>query len=171
VRLGWCWEGGGCGGGGGGIIRCPRHVVAAVVCARSPCATSACLTPAACHPRHPHTPHRYFLRGSLPWQGLQAATKKQKYEKISEKKMKTSFESLCKGFPTEFVTYFQYVRSARARVCGGGGGSVRLDRGKAQQHERSHSHAAAAADAAVHSLPPPCTPHTRPAAPCQVAAL
>lgn len=53
---------------------------------------------------------RYFLRGSLPWQGLQAATKKQKYEKISEKKMKTSFESLCKGFPQEFVTYFQYVR-------------------------------------------------------------
>jgi len=34
----------------------------------------------------------YFLRGSLPWQGLQAATKKQKYEKISEKKMKTPFE-------------------------------------------------------------------------------
>ena len=34
----------------------------------------------------------YFLRGSLPWQGLQAQTKKQKYEKISEKKMKTPFE-------------------------------------------------------------------------------
>ncbi|KAF6251528.1 ser/thr kinase [Scenedesmus sp. NREL 46B-D3] len=55
----------------------------------------------------------YFLRGSLPWQGLQAATKKQKYEKISEKKSKTAFESLCKGFPQEFVTYFQYVRSLR----------------------------------------------------------
>ncbi|GBF96098.1 casein kinase [Raphidocelis subcapitata] len=55
----------------------------------------------------------YFLRGSLPWQGLQAATKKQKYEKISEKKMKTPFESLCKGFPQEFVLYFQCVRSLR----------------------------------------------------------
>ncbi|KAJ9505679.1 hypothetical protein QJQ45_024141 [Haematococcus lacustris] len=55
----------------------------------------------------------YFLRGSLPWQGLQAATKKQKYEKISEKKMKTSFESLCKGLPQEFITYFTYVRSLR----------------------------------------------------------
>ena len=31
-------------------------------------------------------------RGSLPWQGLKAATKKQKYEKISEKKMSTPVE-------------------------------------------------------------------------------
>eukprot|EP00887_Chlorella_sp_A99_P006839 scaffold2.g6839.t1 len=55
----------------------------------------------------------YFLRGSLPWQGLKAATKKQKYEKISEKKMATPTEVLCKGFPTEYVVYFQYVRSLR----------------------------------------------------------
>lgn len=55
----------------------------------------------------------YFLRGSLPWQGLKAATKKQKYEKISEKKMVTAIEILCRGFPTEFVTYFQYCRSLR----------------------------------------------------------
>jgi len=34
----------------------------------------------------------YFLRGSLPWQGMKAATKKQKYEKISEKKMSTPIE-------------------------------------------------------------------------------
>ena len=39
----------------------------------------------------------YFNRGSLPWQGLKAATKKQKYEKISEKKMSTMVEVLCKG--------------------------------------------------------------------------
>jgi len=55
----------------------------------------------------------YFLRGSLPWQGLKAATKKQKYEKISEKKMTTPIEVLCKGYPPEFVTYFQVVRSLR----------------------------------------------------------
>jgi serine/threonine protein kinase len=34
----------------------------------------------------------YFIRGSLPWQGLKAGTKKQKYEKISEKKMLTPVE-------------------------------------------------------------------------------
>jgi hypothetical protein len=31
---------------------------------------------------------------SLPWQGLKAGTKKQKYDKISEKKMLTSAEVL-----------------------------------------------------------------------------
>jgi len=34
----------------------------------------------------------YFLRGSLPWQGLKAATKKQKYDRIMEKKMTTPTE-------------------------------------------------------------------------------
>eukprot|EP00249_Psilotum_nudum_P022075 c28364_g1_i1 orf=300-1292(+) len=53
----------------------------------------------------------YFLRGSLPWQGLKAATKKQKYEKISEKKMVTPIEVLCKGYPSEFASYFHYCRS------------------------------------------------------------
>lgn len=38
----------------------------------------------------------YFCRGSLPWQGLKAATKKQKYDRIMEKKMTTSTESLCR---------------------------------------------------------------------------
>ncbi|KAL6883260.1 hypothetical protein ACP4OV_010674 [Aristida adscensionis] len=55
----------------------------------------------------------YFLRGSLPWQGLKAGTKKQKYDKISEKKMLTSAEVLCKSFPSEFVSYFHYCRSLR----------------------------------------------------------
>ncbi|XP_041002208.1 casein kinase 1-like protein 2 isoform X1 [Juglans microcarpa x Juglans regia] len=55
----------------------------------------------------------YFLRGSLPWQGLKAGTKKQKYEKISEKKVSTSTEALCRSYPTEFASYFHYCRSLR----------------------------------------------------------
>ncbi|XP_019760178.1 casein kinase I isoform X1 [Dendroctonus ponderosae] len=55
----------------------------------------------------------YFNRGCLPWQGLKAATKKQKYEKISEKKMSTPVEVLCKGFPAEFSMYLNYCRGLR----------------------------------------------------------
>lgn len=55
----------------------------------------------------------YFNRGSLPWQGLKAQTKRQKYERISEKKMATGVEELCKGFPIEFSNYLGYCRSLR----------------------------------------------------------
>ena len=81
----------------------------------------------------------YFIRGSLPWQGLKANTKKQKYERIMDRKMSTSTEQLCKGFPctwfsrslisarsltgarsprpsrsaAEFRSYFEYCRSLR----------------------------------------------------------
>ena len=69
----------------------------------------------------------YFLRGSLPWQGLKAATNKQKYEKIGEKKQITPIKELTEGFPgvsslsfrptfdtnhnaEEFGIYLNYVR-------------------------------------------------------------
>ena len=55
----------------------------------------------------------YFNRGSLPWQNLKAATKKQKYEKISEKKMSTPIEVLCKSYPAEFSMYLNYTRGLR----------------------------------------------------------
>jgi casein kinase I family protein HRR25 len=55
----------------------------------------------------------YFCRGSLPWQGLKAATKKQKYDRIMEKKMTTPTEVLCRGFPNEFAIYLNYTRSLR----------------------------------------------------------
>ncbi len=64
----------------------------------------------------------YFNRGSLPWQGLKAQTKRQKYERISEKKMATGVEELCKGFPSKlnfkkiicfflvcFMRYYKYI--------------------------------------------------------------
>ncbi|WDK20660.1 hypothetical protein CGRA01v4_11947 [Colletotrichum graminicola] len=53
----------------------------------------------------------YFLRGGLPWQGLKAATNKQKYEKIGEKKQTTPIKDLCEGFPDEFNKYLTYVRN------------------------------------------------------------
>ena len=53
----------------------------------------------------------YFLRGGLPWQGLKAATNKQKYEKIGEKKQTTVVKDLCEGFPDEFCKYLTYVRN------------------------------------------------------------
>ena len=52
----------------------------------------------------------YFLRGSLPWQGLKAATNKQKYEKIGEKKQSSPIKELCEGYPEEFGIYLNYVR-------------------------------------------------------------
>ncbi|OHT05962.1 CK1 family protein kinase [Tritrichomonas foetus] len=52
----------------------------------------------------------YFLRGSLPWSGIPAKTTEEKMRKITEVKRATSFETLCEGFPQEFVDYFKSVR-------------------------------------------------------------
>ncbi|ODV61120.1 kinase-like protein, partial [Ascoidea rubescens DSM 1968] len=55
----------------------------------------------------------YFLRGSLPWQGLKAPTNKLKYEKIGEKKQSTVVSELCYGFPSGFTDYLNYVRNLK----------------------------------------------------------
>ncbi|GIX61757.1 casein kinase I [Babesia caballi] len=55
----------------------------------------------------------YFMRGSLPWQGLKATSKKDKYDKISEKKIAIPVDLLCKQLPFEFVTFINYARSLR----------------------------------------------------------
>jgi len=52
----------------------------------------------------------YFLRGSLPWQGLKADTLKERYQKIGDTKRATPIEVLCEGQPEEFATYLRYVR-------------------------------------------------------------
>ncbi|XP_028051326.1 uncharacterized protein LOC114255975 [Camellia sinensis] len=48
---------------------------------------------------------------SLPWQGQRAATKKQKYDKICEKKLSTPIEVLRKSHPVDFASYFHYCHS------------------------------------------------------------
>ena len=53
----------------------------------------------------------YFLRGSLPWQGLHVHKGEDRYKKILAKKKSTSAEELCKGFPDEFAEYINYTRN------------------------------------------------------------
>ena len=52
----------------------------------------------------------YFLRGSLPWQGLKAETLKERYHKIGETKRNTPIDVLCENQCEEFATYLRYVR-------------------------------------------------------------
>ena len=53
----------------------------------------------------------YFLRGSLPWQGLHVNKGEDRYKKILVKKKGTSAEELCKTFPNEFAEYINYTRN------------------------------------------------------------
>ena len=55
----------------------------------------------------------YFLKGSLPWQGLKARNIKDKYEKIKEKKILTKIDDLCSGLPEEFNKYMTYCRKLK----------------------------------------------------------
>ena len=52
----------------------------------------------------------YFIRGSLPWQGLKINKKDDRYKKICEKKKETSPKDLCSGFPSEFESFVSYTR-------------------------------------------------------------
>jgi serine/threonine protein kinase len=55
----------------------------------------------------------YFLKGTLPWQGLgvkEKLSKDEKYQLILECKEKISPEQLCSGLPKEFKQYFEHVK-------------------------------------------------------------
>ncbi|XLU54215.1 hypothetical protein S245_048863, partial [Arachis hypogaea] len=47
----------------------------------------------------------------LKRKGLKAVTKKEKYDRICEKKLSTPIEMLCKSYPVEFASYFHYCHS------------------------------------------------------------
>ena len=53
----------------------------------------------------------YFLKGSLPWQGLAGKNKNDKYDRIKEKKIQTTVEQLTRGSPEEFSKYLIYVKN------------------------------------------------------------
>lgn len=53
----------------------------------------------------------YLLKGSLPWQGMQATNRKSKYDVIAQKKASIPIPELCKDLPKEFEIYMDYVRT------------------------------------------------------------
>ena len=55
----------------------------------------------------------YFLRGSLPWQGLQARSRDEKFARIRDMKKLTKAADLFEGLPREFERYLDYVRGMR----------------------------------------------------------
>lgn len=52
----------------------------------------------------------YFLKGSLPWQGLKAENLRERYHKICETKRATSIDTLCESLPEEFSAALRYCR-------------------------------------------------------------
>ena len=52
----------------------------------------------------------YFIKGSLPWQGLPVEKTQDRYKKIYEKKKETTPQELCEGLPNEFREYVKYTR-------------------------------------------------------------
>jgi len=55
----------------------------------------------------------YFLKGSLPWMGMKGKNKKEKYDKIMEKKIGTSLDKLCENLPNEFIDILNYPRKLK----------------------------------------------------------
>lgn len=53
----------------------------------------------------------YFFHGQLPWQNMDAKNKKEKYQKILQKKISISPEELCHGIPSQILTMLKYIRN------------------------------------------------------------
>ena len=53
----------------------------------------------------------YFLRGSLPWQGIKIKAKENRYKKILAKKKEITSDELCETFPEEFKYLVDYTRN------------------------------------------------------------
>ena len=55
----------------------------------------------------------YFLKGSLPWQGIKIKNKENCYKKVYQRKATTSAEALCFRLPSEFKEFLVYTRNLR----------------------------------------------------------
>lgn len=55
----------------------------------------------------------YFLRGSLPWSGLQGINMEEKYKRIRKTKELVSLEDLCGGFPDAFHVFLRAARDMK----------------------------------------------------------
>lgn len=53
----------------------------------------------------------YFLKGALPWQGIDSPNKLEKYQKIGEKKLKLPIEFYTNDLPEEITIYMNYCRN------------------------------------------------------------
>ena len=53
----------------------------------------------------------FFLKGRLPWMGMQAKTKEHKYKKILQKKIDISTKDLCEYLPEEMEIILDYVKN------------------------------------------------------------
>lgn len=53
----------------------------------------------------------YFLKGSLPWQGLPATERHEKYRKIRDRKINTPIDVVCRGCPSQFIAFITYCRT------------------------------------------------------------
>lgn len=51
----------------------------------------------------------YFLRGSLPWQGLKAENLRERYQKIGDTKRATPIDVLCHGYPGKIYTKIMFI--------------------------------------------------------------
>lgn len=56
----------------------------------------------------------YFLRGSLPWQGLKTESWEQKEKLVLERKQSAVTYGLFRDLPKEFEKYFEHVGSSRS---------------------------------------------------------
>ena len=53
----------------------------------------------------------YFSRGSLPWMGIKAQNKEEKYKKILQIKLNSLVSVLCEQLPKEFIEFVNYIKN------------------------------------------------------------